>query len=575
MATFDDITAPISTFFYAGRKPDEPLSYQSLLTRRKIAEALLGKRSPYPKTIGEGLAALGEGIGERSYMDRLEAGEREFEKQYGATADKAIAMRTGGDTSPPDETRPPTPQPIVKPAMRLPDPDQEPKRAAPGTYPTPKNLTGPGGQMIDAPLGAQRSSLDVRNQLATADLVRQGVVPPDPTIAGIGPAIPASTATDNDNPLTAMAQAAPRTAPRAVPQAIPRATPSAERFANPPITAPDIRMLPQQPPERFPPLPNYSPSVEQSRPPPLEPSPITRNEAAAMREWMRIPNPDDPRKALWAGIIADEKAKRTFVDESRKKEYENKLADYLKQEEYKREARHKAVVTETGIAALPTEQPPPRPTGGYDQSLGTPESPQRQGPIVPPVPPGVQPKEWSEAHGKQIVADVSAVEKATPQLRANLDIIKQAREHPGQKLGLGALANVTTRLPGTAAYDFGTLVDQMKGKTFLEAYQSLRGTGQISEKEGAKAEQAQARLNVSSTPEGFKKALKDLEGALRNGLEQAQRKVGQPVTAWQKTTDEGYAPDIGQRSTMFPDGKLREYLGGDPANLNESWKLVR
>jgi hypothetical protein len=53
------MTDPTS-FFFANAQPGTPLSYAALQSRRRIAEALMGKRSPFPKTLGEGLTYAGE-----------------------------------------------------------------------------------------------------------------------------------------------------------------------------------------------------------------------------------------------------------------------------------------------------------------------------------------------------------------------------------------------------------------------------------------------------------------------------------------------------------------------------------
>jgi hypothetical protein len=57
-----DTYNPFSYIFNANAKPGEPLSYEALQSRRRIAEALMGKRSPFPKTFGEGLTYAGERI---------------------------------------------------------------------------------------------------------------------------------------------------------------------------------------------------------------------------------------------------------------------------------------------------------------------------------------------------------------------------------------------------------------------------------------------------------------------------------------------------------------------------------
>jgi hypothetical protein len=58
--------------------------------------------------------------------------------------------------------------------------------------------------------------------------------------------------------------------------------------------------------------------------------------------------------------------------------------------------------------------------------------------------------------------------------------------------------------------DVRSRIDQLQGQNFLQAYQGLRGGGQITEVEGKKAQDAQARLNTAQTPQEFRAALKDM-----------------------------------------------------------------
>lgn len=53
-------------------------------------------------------------------------------------------------------------------------------------------------------------------------------------------------------------------------------------------------------------------------------------------------------------------------------------------------------------------------------------------------------------------------------------------------------------------------IDQLKGQAFLQAYNSLRGAGQITEVEGEKATNAMGRLKQSQDPKDFTDALQDL-----------------------------------------------------------------
>ena len=55
-----------------------------------------------------------------------------------------------------------------------------------------------------------------------------------------------------------------------------------------------------------------------------------------------------------------------------------------------------------------------------------------------------------------------------------------------------------------------SILNKIKGGVFLAAFESLKGGGQITELEGTKAEQAQARLLETQSPEAFRDALAEL-----------------------------------------------------------------
>jgi hypothetical protein len=115
-----------------------------------------------------------------------------------------------------------------------------------------------------------------------------------------------------------------------------------------------------------------------------------------------------------------------------------------------------------------------------------------------------------------------------PRIEANaeraLKTIQQIRAHPGKQYGVGITA-ASGYLPQTSMRGFKNLVDQAKGQTFLEAFNSLRGGGQITEAEGQKATQALARLDTAQSQEDFDAALKDLESVVVTGLNVARRKA--------------------------------------------------
>ena len=68
----------VSTIFWpTGTDPSgEGLSYEQLKQRRAIAAALASRARPYPTTIGQGIASLGESFGDAMYEKRTQ----EYEK---------------------------------------------------------------------------------------------------------------------------------------------------------------------------------------------------------------------------------------------------------------------------------------------------------------------------------------------------------------------------------------------------------------------------------------------------------------------------------------------------------------
>ena len=83
----------------------------------------------------------------------------------------------------------------------------------------------------------------------------------------------------------------------------------------------------------------------------------------------------------------------------------------------------------------------------------------------------------------------------------------------------GKLADL--RLDEPAAKVKG-LIDQIRGDVFLQAFSTLKGGGQITEIEGEKATQAQARLSTAQSEEDFRAALNELKFYTELGIKRAK-----------------------------------------------------
>lgn len=127
-------------------------------------------------------------------------------------------------------------------------------------------------------------------------------------------------------------------------------------------------------------------------------------------------------------------------------------------------------------------------------------------------------------------------------------VLNMAIEHPGLKTATGLSGTLDPRnyVPGTNAKNFHAVLDQVKGAGFLQAFETLKGGGQITEAEGTKATNAIARLNTAQSSDEFKKALGELQTVVRNGRTRAKNNMKASTGA--EGSFAGDNSDIGQTS---------------------------
>jgi len=132
-------------------------------------------------------------------------------------------------------------------------------------------------------------------------------------------------------------------------------------------------------------------------------------------------------------------------------------------------------------------------------------------------------------------------------------LVDELLKHPGMKQAVGKSALLgVQKVPGTDAYDFMTRLNQLRGKQFMQAYQTLKGGGQITEVEGVKAEQALARMDNAQSEAAFVKGARDFQKIIKKGLRRAMRE------AQGKFTPEARQPEIPAPSADVVDfGELR------------------
>lgn len=91
----------------------------------------------------------------------------------------------------------------------------------------------------------------------------------------------------------------------------------------------------------------------------------------------------------------------------------------------------------------------------------------------------------------------------------------------------GMLGLIEGRLPPRtqAQADLAAKMDQVSGRAFLEAFDTLKGGGQITEVEGQKATQALARLQRTQSPEAYQEALYEFADIVRRGIARSMNEL--------------------------------------------------
>lgn len=109
-----------------------------------------------------------------------------------------------------------------------------------------------------------------------------------------------------------------------------------------------------------------------------------------------------------------------------------------------------------------------------------------------------------------------------------LDVVSQSLEtvsnllgHPGLAAGTGRGGNINAWFAGSDAADFRAMLNTVKSQQFLAGVSTMKGTGQLSDAEGARIEQAVASLDTKQSPAQMRGAL----GVIKATLERAQSKV--------------------------------------------------
>jgi hypothetical protein len=123
-------------------------------------------------------------------------------------------------------------------------------------------------------------------------------------------------------------------------------------------------------------------------------------------------------------------------------------------------------------------------------------------------------------------------------------IDKALAPHPGKSWSVGTMFKDVPVLPGSQTANYRAILDQLDSQTFLEAYNSLRGGGAISNYEDKRASQAKARLSRAQSTEEFDNALREYKEIVQSGLDHARTLAGKVAPAATAAPRTGGKPDL-------------------------------
>lgn len=182
-------------------------------------------------------------------------------------------------------------------------------------------------------------------------------------------------------------------------------------------------------------------------------------------------------------------------------------------------------------------------------------------------------KATTEKSSSVAAEDLTKARIAFPKQEASADetikLVDELLSHPGKKLSVGT-SSVLPKIPGTDQAGFIARLDQLKGRQFLTAYETLKGGGTITEVEGKKAESALARMDRAQKEEEFDQAALDFKEAVKEGNRKLKEYAG--VTDVTNQT-----PDTEKKVTKPKTGAIDSgfvFMGGDPGNP-KNWKKAK
>lgn len=153
-----------------------------------------------------------------------------------------------------------------------------------------------------------------------------------------------------------------------------------------------------------------------------------------------------------------------------------------------------------------------------------------------------------KAEGEAAAQSRIDLPKIEAEAEYSLKLIDDMLKDPGLSgvVGVPSIQGLL-RLPGTKEAGFRARLDQLRGKQFLQAFETLKGGGQITQVEGEKAEKAIARMDAAQSEADFIAAATEFQDIIRTGRNRARAKVGAaPAAPAQAAKRYRYNPATGE-----------------------------
>jgi 3D (Asp-Asp-Asp) domain-containing protein len=126
----------------------------------------------------------------------------------------------------------------------------------------------------------------------------------------------------------------------------------------------------------------------------------------------------------------------------------------------------------------------------------------------------------------EIAKEVTTLSGAKTNAEAAIVVMDNLVKHPGFEAAVGSGFSKTVlrqdeAIRGSDRAGAEAMIAQLKGQAFLNAIQQLRGLGALSDAEGAKLQQAAARLDPNQKESDFKAALAEYRAIVQKGVDDA------------------------------------------------------